>query len=766
MSTKRRLRSGEIADAAADSGASGPAAKRISRQNDANNAGYTQQLLSLFTDCMSALSTNKICSRNAFEVGIIDHMTDLVHLDGGSDDEDDVIELPSDVRGASGARRLNFTRASKVVESASKIYGYRIEAIYDQTFNVLMNMNSANQADASATTGATTKARGRGRVKVDIASGSRTLAPENEVTLSEIPMDNVVLDPYFLKISSMFDHSGAQGLLLTNLQVTDDLSLDLDGDSLVFAPPRPRSEQTCKVFISPETVKQVAFNGLGDPGKMEILPEALYFRNELQRLQEIKRRKQGGDLIEPELDISQRDLETSTNDLVPIGDMPLDDSSSDTALTQPDMSGVDHIGGDPLPSITDVPDQDILSSVVDALGPVPSTAGPAWMAQEPPSKKPFGALKERLSEIDLVGGSQFSYYTSDVNKPSDHSAARTAGIQGPSADKRSDRTSKAKDGIYTDIATYMQMSTLSQELKSIERVSLTQPTKPAAKQLTGVFTATDYTGSIFKFSDTFLTRLGTLGNRALKFVIDQDWRTTPGETGLPPLLQIHYSNDPEAVYTSILIGENFSWKVDDQIGMLQEEDELWYSYTETADGKRFGIAPDDLDRDIPGTQEPLVNSIENMYEGETFELNLPLSQNMDTMSVMKSIADNNTGSIVPAPVATYVDIFKIKKTLCSVILPPPDFQEAIEDENQLAARRDTPVQTESSCMFQRAITETLGKLNDSEITALTSHIMFVCLLHVCNEHDLLLRQNKALEDFCICAGAPKQHHLGNVSGSL
>ncbi|ORM40588.1 Condensin complex subunit 2 [Babesia sp. Xinjiang] len=782
MDAKKRLRDRDVATGADDSetGSSLPPAKRIPNQNAAGGTGNTQELLSLFTDCMSALSTNKICSRNAFDVGIIDHMTDLVHLDGGSDDEDDMVELPAD--GGAASRRLNFTRASKVVESASKIYGYRIEAIYDQTFNVLMSMNSAAQAEGGNTTVPVAKTRNKGRIKLDSASGSRTLAPEAEVTLSEIPMDNVVLDPYFLKISSMFDHSGAQGLLLMNLQVTDDLSLDLDGDSLVFAPPRPRSDEDCVVEMSHSAIEEVAFKGLKDSRKLEILPEASYFRTELQRLQDLKRRRQGGETADvDDTTISQTDEDVSSqaNELPWMSELALDNLLSDSVLSQPDGNAIEPLtfeaiasnleGSEPPKTASSRASSGIASSLGIAM-----PASGRFVGSTENTGRSSVALRQRLREIDLVGGSQFSYYTTNIKKISggggdDDGASSLTGNEVVTSSRKGERSSKIKDAVYRDISSYMRIHSIKEELESIGQVSNLQPTKALGRHSAEIFTAPDYTGSVFKFSDNFLTRLGTLGNRILRMVSDQDWRTNPGDNQPAPLLQIYYTTDTEAPYSSLNIEQNFSWKIDDQVG-FSHYDEPLYNYQDAVDGKPFEFALDELDSDAlhvsVSNDISLSTSIDDMYEPETFDPPLVLSQTVDTGSVIKPIADTAGGVIAPAPVTAYVDIFKIKKTLCSVILPPPDFQEAIEDEKQLKGVKSAPSHTEeSSCMFQHAITETLKRLNDSEVAALNSHIMFVCLLHVCNEHDLLLRQTAALEDFKICVGAPKQHHLGNFSRS-
>ncbi|UKJ89146.2 hypothetical protein MACJ_002393 [Theileria orientalis] len=163
------------------------------------------KLLLLFTDCMTALSSNKICSWNAFDIGIIDHIDDLVTLKNEQAEEEDIGDVC-------------FSTASKVVEGASKVYGYRVEAVYDKTFNVLMNIQTTEKEQKKQRTG---------KKKIYEFTGGNTLSPENEVTLTELPVEAILMDPFFLKISSLFDQSGPQGLLLVNLLVNNNLQLSL-----------------------------------------------------------------------------------------------------------------------------------------------------------------------------------------------------------------------------------------------------------------------------------------------------------------------------------------------------------------------------------------------------------------------------------------------------------------------------------------------------------------------------------------------------------
>ncbi|KAK1940366.1 hypothetical protein X943_003442 [Babesia divergens] len=782
LSAKKRIR--PCGDAEAPTIDGQPAKKAITKL-DASPSDNSQELLSLFTDCMTALSTNKIGSQNAFDVGIIDHMNDLVNLDGGSDDEDGIEELALE-NGADPIKkkRLNFTRASKVVESASKIYGYRIEAVYDLTYNVLMNMNNASSQDGGASMGNAAKSRIRSKAKMEFTSGSNTLASASDVTLTEIPIDNVVLDPYFLKISSMFDQSGAQGLLLTNLQVSNDLALNLDGDNLVFQNYKQESDDNSTVYVSCNAINQAASKNGADFTKLGILPEAAYFRSELQRLLDQKRKGKGHRAESIDTDESQAKDDGNINPgtIGTTSDVALDDFAPDGAFSMQDASvDLPHLGiptEDFDANLDSIPHRDTPMVGIDQVDYLEGIAG----TKTPQSHSTTtAAFMQRLAAIDIVGGSQFSYYTTNFKDMSGGSNIRTTSMGGnecfPTL-KGVERSTKPKGNIYRDLINYMSTHSAAEEVDTVGCVSSCQTPKAPPRKGPSIFAAADSTGAIFKFNDMMLTHLGTLRNRVLRISSEYDWRTKHNdENQAMPLLQIYYAKDHEAAFSFTRINENFSWNDDDLVDLRLDHNAGIMSTRHTdndvtdIDTVELGMdCMDDIAMNVPDADpNPIGTSIDLMYEVNTPDPAWSVNRLED--SVIKSdIAVENpqgTGGIVPATVASYVDIFKIKKTLCSVILPPPEFKEAFEDEHILCkASMEEAFNKETGCMFQKAITDTVNRLQNKDIVDLSSHIMFVCLLHVCNEQELLLRQNKALEDFHICVDAPKEHHLGDYSKSL
>ncbi|CRG97428.1 chromosome condensation protein, putative [Plasmodium gallinaceum] len=216
--------------------------RRLSFLNNKSNESKNEQLNKfdktkvkeindVFKNCMVALSHNKICTRNAFDIRIIDHLEDLVNLN----DEEISDELNDELL-ENGDFNLSFTRASKAIEGATKVYGYRVEAIYDQTYNFLSNMNIAKQNEINeelqdekknVSENSTKKMKKR---KLEFLQESSTLAKSSDITIDSLSLSNISVDTFFLKLNSLYDHSSGQSYLLPNLILNNDLSIQFDGD--------------------------------------------------------------------------------------------------------------------------------------------------------------------------------------------------------------------------------------------------------------------------------------------------------------------------------------------------------------------------------------------------------------------------------------------------------------------------------------------------------------------------------------------------------
>ncbi|VWU50410.1 chromosome condensation protein, putative [Hepatocystis sp. ex Piliocolobus tephrosceles] len=204
----------------------------VSSENKGNKVKI-KEINDVFKNCMTALSHNKVCTRNAFDIRIIEHLEDLVNLNDEEINEELNKELVE-----SGEVNLSFTRASKAIEGATKVYGYRVEAIYDQTYNFISNMNIVKQSEIqeevidddkiNGTSELTTK-RMKKR-KLEIFQESSTLAKPSDITMDNLVVSNISVDTFFLKLNATYDHSMCQNYLLSNLVLNNDLSIQFDGD--------------------------------------------------------------------------------------------------------------------------------------------------------------------------------------------------------------------------------------------------------------------------------------------------------------------------------------------------------------------------------------------------------------------------------------------------------------------------------------------------------------------------------------------------------
>ncbi|PFH32162.1 hypothetical protein BESB_021030 [Besnoitia besnoiti] len=235
-----------------------------SRAGPGGSRGLAGRLLvRAFFDDMKAVSTHRINQKNAFQVDLIDKLALVVHqqlvktdsaaaLPDAPEGQQALLDGPPfDLQRKEGAgaggratggedeeEGITFTHVSSAVEGATRVYGYRVEAVYDQTYHVLNLMSASRpggeeEAEGERAAHPTRRGRHHQQLLLFKKGGSSTLAPEAELTDSQIEKDSCV-DPYFLKISGMFDQAGAKGLLLANLEVDTSLRMKLDGERRAF----------------------------------------------------------------------------------------------------------------------------------------------------------------------------------------------------------------------------------------------------------------------------------------------------------------------------------------------------------------------------------------------------------------------------------------------------------------------------------------------------------------------------------------------------
>ncbi|KAK2197515.1 Condensin complex subunit 2-barren [Babesia duncani] len=665
QSTKRRLRPGDAIASEFEEKITTPA--RLLSDTPAPN---TRELLNLFTECMTALSSNKICSKNAFDVGMIDHMSDMLYLEENEQQQEQQQQQneAAELRNAN----LDFTRASRVVEGATRIYGYRIEAVYDQTLNVLMNIN--NSATLENSSNQNVQKRQKTIKRIEFSDGKRTLVPKSEVTLSKLPLDVAKLDPYFMKVSSMFDQADAEGLLLTNLVVSDDLSLNLNGDGLVFEPPNHVDANKSATGINVKRMRSI----VGDLSKMEILPEAAYFRQELQRLGASL-----GDSADPECGQTDADPDFGPLDLDLLAPVDLD-ICAPMDLGPGNVSILDESTNDesefekPEASVTTLPD---------------ATSSPH-------------PLMRRLEQLDPSRASEFTYFSNPLE-----SEKRSTFVE-----KVQKHSEKSKI-VLPRLQEILQQD-IHKVLDSIELSNLSQkrlvPMDPSR-----------IAGICFKFSDSLLCHLDTLGNRLINYTMGNgsvDSPPTNGHNNSLPQVKIAHADDYEALYV------NRGWTRRSVDSSEESSGTVWRQL-----------------------QEP--GALAYMDSLDTYPEELPTPSRMEQLTATKD-SNQMASPVVPQ----YIDIFKVKNCMCSVLLPSTVFHDTFEDVESQKRALNVPKPIESRVSFQEAIKSTLEKLDPKQAQAINTHMLLVCLLHVCNEQNLVLQQQEPLADFEIVANADEKMH--------
>ena len=157
--------------------------------------------------------------KNSWSLDLIDHM-------GRAIDE------PS---GDGGGEMTNFQRASCTLEAGIKIYSYRVDSVYTETFKLMGGLNRSSKRDgqgeeeedgeADATEDGAPKQK-KEKVNKRVATAFLESNPAN-LCLKKLEMSFDV-DPLFHQTSAKFDEGGAKGLLLHNLPVQHGCALVFD----------------------------------------------------------------------------------------------------------------------------------------------------------------------------------------------------------------------------------------------------------------------------------------------------------------------------------------------------------------------------------------------------------------------------------------------------------------------------------------------------------------------------------------------------------
>eukprot|EP00310_Coccolithus_braarudii_P021663 CAMPEP_0183335996 /NCGR_PEP_ID=MMETSP0164_2-20130417/4114_1 /TAXON_ID=221442 /ORGANISM="Coccolithus pelagicus ssp braarudi, Strain PLY182g" /LENGTH=716 /DNA_ID=CAMNT_0025505445 /DNA_START=42 /DNA_END=2192 /DNA_ORIENTATION=- len=190
----------------------------------------TAILTDMYSESIKLCAENKVNEKNSWSLDLIDHMTRM-------------IENPS----ADGPDQMtNFQFASSTLDAGVKIYSYRVDSVYSDTFRLMGGLHrTTKRGDAaevedgealeeggseSATAGGAQKKEKRRPV----SSGSNLETNTEKLNMQQFERAFAV-DPLFHRTSAKFDEGGAKGLLLHNLPVRNGCQLVFDSNDAACA---------------------------------------------------------------------------------------------------------------------------------------------------------------------------------------------------------------------------------------------------------------------------------------------------------------------------------------------------------------------------------------------------------------------------------------------------------------------------------------------------------------------------------------------------
>lgn len=236
----------------------------------------------LYTETLQLSNENKISTKNAFDLKMIENMDAIVDtfMGGGrvKVDKDGKSRLSVADKSAEAMDEHRFHEASCTIEASAKIYACRVDVVHTNTYKVLGGL-SVQDDITEEVVGEDGKPVKKRRIV-----GVNTLE-RNEANITQTNIDaDEQNDPMFRRMAQAFDAGGAKGLLLSHLPLAEDLSLTFNCD----VPMNKASEVAKTIFKEGPQEFPVDDLGLGDPADFlekikgaRCLPEFDHYRRQL-----------------------------------------------------------------------------------------------------------------------------------------------------------------------------------------------------------------------------------------------------------------------------------------------------------------------------------------------------------------------------------------------------------------------------------------------------------------------------------------------------
>jgi condensin complex subunit 2 len=175
------------------------------------------ELTSMYKTTIAMSTQNKITSKNAFQLQLIQRIDQVVSTFSGNDNA--------------------FQHAGCVVEAAAKIYDARVDETYKGTQRFIAdlarstNSNTGEEDALNAEEGGDQEtAKAKRSKRLGVAKTLETNLNSINICKSDLECD---VNPLFEKMSQKFDEGGARGLLLGNIPISDGPKIVIGGSATI-----------------------------------------------------------------------------------------------------------------------------------------------------------------------------------------------------------------------------------------------------------------------------------------------------------------------------------------------------------------------------------------------------------------------------------------------------------------------------------------------------------------------------------------------------
>jgi len=673
------------------------------------------------------VNENKISTKNAFELPLIEHMDDIVDsFMGGKKARKKEKEKvrKSSATAEEAEMESRFHEASCTIEASARIYACRVDCVHTDTYRVLGGLNSADIAnEEEGPPGEDGKPVKKRRI-----CGVNTLE-KNEANLVQQSIEaDEQSDPMFRRMAAAFDAGGAKGLLLSHLPLAEDMSLVFNGDVKLS------KAQNCaeSMFKNSASISADAI-GLGEPA-------AATSKIEESRLC-------------PELDSFRRQLWGESSFTMP---KALEDLLGVAVLSGPGTSEALAACTQPQPAMEENEDMgpaempDGLGDFSDAASAV-GGASAGGVTNSPPKNKsqPLPLVDMSASQVlaapasnkdDVVafdelfekfcggGSNQFAYFDECWSKLARDKNGKTSGAladaEGALAEVKEPKERQSKRPLFD--LTNLDKAAKPIETEAVgkhqinEKASQWQLRKDVPPYMIDRITMPSWQ----TWSKVDFACLGLRPHLMLKLV-----RKPPPPTDGP-----HAFSE---LFSTVVVENNeaFPWLASEKSTRREEVEELG----EEEDGglpAHLEVDPQELflgpdDKVLPGADEDLGGLGEMDDLAGSF-----MANGLDFELAEKPTSAENV-DIGYSRNSKFVDVKLVKKHLWGCL------------EKDLVSKKKEG----EKHSFQDLVSRTISAMPKGECENLSAAVCFICALHLCNEKNLELKTDPAnpLGDFTIVA---------------